>query len=88
MNRSKKGIKVKGIAIKESKPFIKKIFENLSHTSIRYLDEFIPTGLIIYKDKVITLDWGDIPIVFVIQSESVSNSYKKFFKQKWKSSTS
>ncbi len=84
LKRSEKGIKVKGLALKGTKSLINRIFKGIKHTQIHYVKEFIPTGLIIYKNKVITLDWDNIPTAFVIESHAVSNSYKHFFEEKWK----
>ena len=83
IQRSKKGIKAKGMAKRESKKIMSKIY-NLPHTKVKYVEEFMPNGLVIYKNKLITLDWDDIPTAFIIESESVANSYKRFFEDKWK----
>ncbi len=84
LKRSEKGIKVKGLAIDTTKKKVKEIFKGLKHTNLRYVKDFLPTGLIIYKDKVITLDFEDTPTAFVIQSKTVAESYRKFFEEKWK----
>ncbi len=83
LKRSEKGIKVKGLAIRQARPLMAWIYK-LPHTQVRYLSEFTPTGLVIYKNKVIQLDWKNIPTAFVIESVSVADSYRKFFEQKWK----
>jgi len=57
---------------------------NLAHTSIRYLESPAPTVVVIYKNKILQLDWGDVPTAFTIQSETIYNSHKKFFLEKWK----
>lgn len=84
LKRGKKGIKVKGLALLESRKIVHDIFKGIPYSEIKYVKEFIPTGLIIYNDKIITLDWIDVPTAFVIQSKAVVDSYKKFFKEKWK----
>jgi len=76
LKRSAKGIKVKGLALENSKALVNSIFKGISYTTIRFLDEFTPSGIIIYKDKLITLDWETIPTAFVIQSKAVTNSYE------------
>lgn len=85
LKRSDKGIKVKGLAIRQVRPFMKWLSQ-LPYTKIRYLSELTPTSLVIYKNKVIQLDWKnmDTPTAFVIESASVADSYRKFFEQKWK----
>ena len=83
LKRSEKGIKVKGLALRKAKKIMDYVYD-LPHTKVRYINELLPTGLVIYKDKVITLDWKDNPTAFVIQSRSVADSYRKLFEEKWK----
>lgn len=83
LRRDAKGILVRGLTFQESKKEMGRIHHGLKHSKIRYVGEFFPTGLIIYKNKVITLDW-DTLTAFVIQSDSVSRAYKQFFEEKWK----
>jgi HTH-type transcriptional regulator, sugar sensing transcriptional regulator len=84
IKRAEKGIKVKGLTLRKSKNLVNNIFKGIKNTKIRYLDEFTPSGIVIYNNKVITVDWSNIPTAIVIESESISNSYKKFFLEKWK----
>lgn len=74
---------VKGISTPKNRPIMKKTYD-LPYTQIKYLEEPTPTSVVIYKNKVMTLTWNDYPIAITITSESVYNSYKKFFKHKWK----
>lgn len=80
---AEKGIKVKGLAPVAVKKIMKPIY-SLPHTRVRFLKEIIPTGIVVYKDKVMTLDWEDVPAAFIIQSNAVANSYREFFEEKWK----
>jgi sugar-specific transcriptional regulator TrmB len=80
--RARAGIKVKGLAHPSTRTIITPIYK-LPNTEIRYLDEFTPIGMVIYKNRIITIEWEETPVAFVIESESVAESYKKFFKQKW-----
>ena len=41
-------------------------------------------GLVIYKNKLIALDCDGIPTAFIVESESIANSYRRFFEDKWK----
>jgi len=84
LKRAAKGIRVRALALRETKKIMKAIFKGIRLTKIRYLDEFTPTGVVIYKNKFITFDFERIPTAFVIQSDVVANSYKKFFEEKWK----
>lgn len=87
LKRSAKGIRVKGIASLECKDLMKEISE-LQHTKIKYLDNPAPTVVVIYKNKILQLDWGEVPTAFTIQSEIIYNSHKKFFLEKWNKATS
>lgn len=84
LKRAEKGIKVRGIAITTAKKKVKNIFKGLKHTKLKFVKEFLPTGLIVYKDKMITLDFERTPTAFVIQSKTVADSYRLFFNDKWK----
>lgn len=44
----------------------------------------MPTGVIVFGNKVATLIWGEIPSAFVIESKHVSKAYKVFFEDMWK----
>jgi HTH-type transcriptional regulator, sugar sensing transcriptional regulator len=84
LKRSKKGIKIKGLAMKKAKEKTKEIFKKLKHTQIKYVEEFLPTGLAIYKNKIIITEWEESPISIVIESKAIANSYKQFFLDKFK----
>lgn len=86
LRRSKKGIKVKGMAMKRAKEKTKDIFKGLKHTQLKYVDEFLPTGLMINKNKVVITEWEDVPTAIVIESPSIAKSYKDFFLDKWNKS--
>lgn len=83
LKRSEKGIKAKAFGMKKAKEKTTEIFKNLKNTQIKYIDEFIPTGLSIYKNKIIITEWEDSPIAIVIESKAIANSYKQFFLDKW-----
>ena len=86
LRREASGIRVKGLALTENRKPMKRIFSGIKLTQLRYSDELLPNALIVYKNKVITLTWGKAPACFVIQSEAVAESYKRFFEQKWEKS--
>ena len=83
LKRSEKGIKVKGIALEETKNILEKTYD-LPHTEIRYTKETTPTVIIIYKEKVLIFDWEKNPTAILIQSPTIFKSYKEFFLDKWK----
>ncbi|MFA6462316.1 MAG: helix-turn-helix domain-containing protein [Candidatus Woesearchaeota archaeon] len=51
---------------------------------VRYSTEELPTGIFIFKDKVMTLVWGEQPTAFVITSQKNAQQYQKFFEERWK----
>ena len=83
LRRSGKGIKVKGLAVKDAREAMRGIYE-LPHTKVRFVDEFLPTGMVVYKDKMLLLDLADPPSAFCIQSQAIAGSFKRFFEAKWK----
>jgi hypothetical protein len=83
IKRAEKGIKVKGLAMKETKEKTTQIWENLKNTTVKYVEDFLPTGLVVYKNKIILIEWEHSPMAVVIESKVLSNSYKQFFLDKW-----
>ncbi len=77
-------IKVKLIGSQDQKDFLNKTTREDKNISIKYLPYKLPTGIIIFGDKVATLVWREIPRAFVIQSKQVADSYKKFFEDMWR----
>ncbi len=84
--RRKLGIKIKLLALKSQMDFLKKKYGKDRNIEIRYSKHSLPTGLIIFGDRVATLIWGDVPTAFVIQSKQNADVYRKFFSDVWKSS--
>jgi HTH-type transcriptional regulator, sugar sensing transcriptional regulator len=84
MKRAEAGIKVKALALKSTEEVTKQVFQNLKHTKLKFVNEFLPGGIIIYRNKVIILDWIETPTAIVISSNAIAGSYKKFFDEKWK----
>lgn len=84
LRRSSKGIRAKGLAVEATREPIKYIFKNLPHTQIKYVDEFFPTGMVVYKDKILFLDFSDPPVAFQLKSSTIANSFRLFFEAKWK----
>jgi len=85
MRRDSRGIGVHGLSLTGPEGFMRIVFKGLKHAKLGIVNEFLPTGLVVYKDKVITLDFQGEPTAFVIHSSSVAESYRKFFEHKWKS---
>ena len=66
------------------KKFINSITKYDKNISVKYLQYKMPTGVIIFGEKVATLTWKEIPTAFVIQSKEIAESYQKFFEDMWK----
>jgi HTH-type transcriptional regulator, sugar sensing transcriptional regulator len=62
--------------------------KELKLSEIRYIPKtsIIPSTIFVYGDKVVTILWSEVPMAFLMRSESVSNSYKNFFDIFWKAS--
>jgi len=84
MRRMRKGIKVRGLAANSARKPMKAIFEGVTHSKIRFVDGMLPTGMVIYKDKLLLLDLGEPPTAFLIRSKSIADSFRGFFDGKWK----
>ncbi len=82
LKRSEKGIRVRGLASADCRDIMKNIYD-LPHTKIKYTLEPVPTVVVIYKGKLLMIDWDKGPVAFSIRSDTIYNSYKKFFLEKW-----
>ncbi len=67
---------------------IKKTFEGNKNIKIRFTKNETPLGVIIIKNKIINLIWGERPTAIEITSEQIYRQYKNFFLDIWKKSTS
>jgi hypothetical protein len=82
--RSGKGVNIRGLAIEAAREPMKGIFRGLPHSKLRYVDEFLPTGMVVYKNKTLLIDFQDQPAAFLIQSQAIADSFRQFFEVKWK----
>lgn len=82
--RKNLGIKIKLIGHESQKEFLTEMTKDDKNIIVKYLPFKIPTGVIIYGDKVATLMWKEIPTAFVIQSKQISQAYREFFWDMWK----
>ena len=83
--RIEKGIIVKIIARTEDKKLILiKELAKLKRLRIKYYKNPFPIGVIIFKDYVATFTFKEKPVVFLLKSEQVADSYKEFFSYLWK----
>lgn len=77
-------IKTRLIGLEPQRKFLEKEYGEDSNVEIKYLRHAVPTGLIIWEDKVATLLWHGVPSAFVIHSKPNAEAYRKFFNDMWK----
>jgi len=77
-------IKVRLLGHITQKQFLKEITKNDKNITARFLSYKLPTGVIIFGNKVATLVWKEVPTAFVIQSKQVAEAYEQFFEDMWK----
>lgn len=77
-------IKLKLIGSLNQKRFMDNIVKGDRNISIKYINYQVPTGTIIFGNKVAILTWKEQPTAFVIQSNNTAQAYKKFFFDMWK----
>lgn len=65
------------------KKAIKKTFEGNKNIKIKFTENDTPLGVIIIKNKVINLVWGERPTAIEITSEQIYEQYKNFFTELW-----
>ncbi len=81
--RTEKGVNVRGLSYYGTEETLSFVFGGLAHTELRITDEIGPTSLVIYANKVMTIDIADEPVVFLMQSAHVADTYRRFFEDKW-----
>lgn len=65
------------------KETITKTFDGNKNIEIKFTKKDTPLGVIIIKNKVINLIWGERPTAIEITSEQIYEQYKKFFIDLW-----
>lgn len=78
-----KGVEDKTIARPELRATILENYKGVSGLQIRFTDQDVPTGMIILKDRVVNLVWGEAPIAIMIRSASIAEKYQAFFRDSW-----
>jgi hypothetical protein len=74
-----KSIEDKAICRKESLALLTKAYSDNKNIQIRATEKEIPNGVIILKDRIINLLWGETPSAFEIKTPEIVDSYKKYF---------
>jgi sugar-specific transcriptional regulator TrmB len=83
----KKKIQDRIIGHNSVKKSIKKTFEGNKNIKLKFTTNDTPLGVIIIKNKVINLVWGERPTAIEITSEQIYEQYKRFFLELWKTAT-
>lgn len=85
--RAEKGVKAKIIYHLDTEPFKERLdFSKTELYEIKSTDAILPTGIAIFKDTVVTLNWGKTPKLFAIVCKENAEQYKKFFYDVWNKS--
>lgn len=84
LQRAAKKVKVKGIMMPSIGPsnYQTKVLGKFSE--IKYYNLTMPVGMIIGKNRVLILMFGENPICYEMISKRLTNHYKKFFLKLWK----
>lgn len=79
----KVGIKFKGIGSKEwaTSKYAK---DTASFIESRYVNFPLPGTIDIYKNKILQITWGKIPIGIFIESRQIADDYRNYFNVIWK----
>ncbi len=81
--RIQKRVKLRIVYHQDAKEF-GKIREQMKYTEVRYIAaEQVPSWIEIFGDYVATYQLTEQPVVFVIQSKEIADSYRNFFKIIW-----
>jgi|TARA_Y100000310_G_scaffold338021_1_gene426574 hypothetical protein len=83
--REKKGIRVK-LLWSQKLRYRKVYLKDKKFIEIKFLesDSITPTSTGIYADKVFTIVWSDRPILTLIKSKAIAESYRNRFNLLWK----
>ena len=81
---AEKSIEDKAICKKDMFETISKAYSDNSNIKIKAVNEEIPTGVIILKNRIINLLWGEEPSAFEIRDREIVSRYQKYFKELWK----
>jgi sugar-specific transcriptional regulator TrmB len=79
---NQKKVKIMGLDNKEIKKDVTKINKQ-NNVNVRYTDFPLPPNMVIFRDKIAIVDWGDSPIGILIKNKNIAEKYKKLFKKIW-----
>ena len=78
-----RGVDDRTIAMVDVRDIILHTYQSAPALKIRFSDKDLPTGMIILKDRIITLVWGKAPIAIMIKSPIICKRYQDFFLSAW-----
>lgn len=81
-----KGVEDRSIVHKDVANVVRTTYQSVPKLQIRTTDQDVPVGMIILKDRVINLVWGDKPMAIVIKSPIICQQYTDFFISVWEKS--
>jgi len=81
LRRKEKKLNLKVLANWSAKSPLEKIYPKrpLKEINIRYSKIQLPQGLIIFRDQVVFLSWGDNPFAVKVTSKEMARQYHQFF---------
>jgi sugar-specific transcriptional regulator TrmB len=80
--RKKLGINVEVMANKKIQNYIDP--KNYKLVKIKFTEQDIPVGTVVSPSQIALMTWVEEPIIIVIDSKEIGESYTKFFKSLWK----
>jgi len=81
-------IKIKTLPNIKWKNIFEKHYKNYKLINIKYTNQEFPTGIFIFKDRILNVVWSEKPVGFLIKSKENTERWTKFFKQEWKKAKS
>jgi sugar-specific transcriptional regulator TrmB len=73
----------KAIAHKAIRKNILATYKDNKNIQLKFINRSTPLGIVIVKDKIIQLTWGDMPTAVETTSKQINEQYKKFFEELW-----
>ena len=80
---AQKKVKDFALANHSVKKQIQVTYSKNENIQIRFTKKETPLGVVIVKNKVLQLVWGDLPTCIEITSPQIHQQYKRFFEELW-----
>lgn len=80
----KKGLKIKAIFNESARGYVAKLEKNLKKIyNKRFLFDYTPTEILIFRNMVAILFRRDEPLIVLIKDRETANSFRKYFEELW-----